>query len=293
VSRESLTERRPSLADLCDTAARQFAAGGVGGAAPRRDAIRLITEVLGLGIGDVQLHRDRAMDSGELDRVSAAVARRAAGEPLGYVTGVVGFRHLLIACDRRVLIPRPETEGLVDRALALTGSAGGVALDVGTGSGCIALSLRHEGKYRRVVGVDYSDDALAVAAANRARLGLDVELVRGDLTTPFAPESVDVVVANPPYVSAGEYRVLDRSVRDYEPRVALESGFDGLEATRRLLADAARVLRPGGVLLVEIASDRATQTAELARSVGWDGARIEDDWFGRGRYLIARWEGES
>jgi release factor glutamine methyltransferase len=166
----------------------------------------------------------------------------------------------------------------------------GIVADVGTGTGCIALSLRAEGGYRAVIAVDRSKAALGLARVNRDRLGLDVALVQCDLTEALAGASIDLLVSNPPYVSEPEYDGLDPAVRDYEPRSALESGPDGLGATRRLLVDGARVVRPGGAVAVEIAAARAAECAELAGSCGWRDVRIDDDLFGRPRYLVARRE---
>ncbi len=253
-----------------------------------RAARRIVADVAGVPLGRIGLERVRPVEPERVARVLAAVERRTAGEPLEYVSGLAGFRHLDLRIDRRALIPRPETEGLVDRALDLDRT--GVVVDVGTGSGCVALSLREEGRYRMVIAVDRSEPALGVARENRDRLGLDVTLVRGDLTRAFGPGSVDLLVSNPPYVSEPEYAALDPSVRDYEPRAALESGPDGLEATRGLLKDGARVVRPGGALVVEIAATRAADSAELARSNGWGEVRVDEDLFGRPRYLVARRE---
>lgn len=274
----------PSLGELLEAAADRLRAAGV--PAARREAIRIAADVLGLLPGEAPLRADRRPDGPATRRFRAAVERRAAGEPLAYATGLAGFRLLTLVVDRRVLIPRPETEGLVERVLRT--APGGMAIDVGTGSGCIALSLRQEGRYRRVLGVDRSAGALAVARANRERLGLDVLLVRGDLVEAVGDSVADVLVANPPYLSAAEYRELDPSVRDHEPRLALESGADGLEATGRLLAAGLRVARPGGLLALELDAGRAGPTAELARARGWSDVRIEEDPYGRARYLLAR-----
>jgi release factor glutamine methyltransferase len=185
-----------------------------------------------------------------------------------------------------VLIPRPETEGMVDRVLQ-GARPDGVVVDVCTGSGCVALSLRQEGAFRVVVGTDRSPEALAVARDNRDRLELDVRLVRGDLATAFGESVADAVVANPPYVSAGEYEALDPAVRDHEPREALLSGPDGLAATRALLGQAERALRPRGLLALELATERAAAVAALATAGGWSDVRIEEDLTGRARYLVA------
>jgi release factor glutamine methyltransferase len=215
-----------------------------------------------------------------------AVERRARGEPLSYVTGWTGFRLLKLRIDRRALIPRPETEGLVELLLERVG--GGRVADVGTGSGCIALSLATEGRYDRVIAIDRSPAALALAAVNRELVGAPVTLVRGDLTAPLRSRSLDGLVSNPPYLTATEYSDLDTSVAGWEPRDALVSGDDGLDATIRLLHDGSRVLRSGGWIALELDVNRAATVAELARTREWEAVEVRADLFGRERYLLAR-----
>ena len=225
----------------------------------------------------------------EHDRAEAfldAVRRRAAGEPLAHVTGRAGFRHLTLASDRRALIPRPETEGLVELVLARA-PAGRVA-DVGTGSGCIALSLAAEGSYEQVIGLDISADALDLARENRARTGAHMALVRGDLCAPLAAGSLDALVSNPPYLTAAEHAALDESVRTWEPAVALSAGADGMAVISRLLEAGRTVLRPGGWLALEIDFSRAAHCARRAGALGWSDVAIHADLFGRERYLLAR-----
>jgi len=214
------------------------------------------------------------------------VGRRAEGEPLAYVTGWTGFRRLELRIDRRALIPRPETEGLVD--LVLERVPRGRVADVGTGSGCIALSLATEGTYELVLGLDRSQPALALAHDNRRLTGAPVALLRGDLLAGLAAESLDAVVSNPPYISEREYTELDPSVTRWEPRAALVSGPDGLDATVRLLDEARRVVRPRGWLALELDIGRAAAAAALARGLGWGAVEVRVDLFGRERYLLAR-----
>lgn len=224
------------------------------------------------------------------DGAVAAAERRAAGAPLAYAAGSAGFRLLELAVDQRVLIPRPETEGLVERVLAWQHARGpgGVVADVGTGSGCIALSLALEGRFDRVIGTDISPAALAVAVANGARLAPGrVEWRAGDLCAPLAGERLTALVANPPYVSEAEWRALEPGVRDQEPRLALVGGTDGLAHVRRLVEAARPLLLPGGLLAVEVDCTRAEAARTLAERAGWRDVRLEDDLFGRPRFVLA------
>jgi release factor glutamine methyltransferase len=252
---------------------------------PRREATRLWADLAGSSIGAVHLARPAAVSVPEAERFLAAVERRARGEPLPYVTGRVGFRRLELTVDSRVLIPRPETEGLVE--LVLHRGVRGTIADVGTGSGCIALSLRQEAHPMCVVATDRSAGALEVARANATALGLDVLLVRGSLSLPLATASLDALVSNPPYIAREEYLALDESVRLWEPATALQSGEDGLDATRVLLQDGRRVLRPGGLLALEVDASRAALVGEMAAQLGWVDVQVQLDLFGRARYLVA------
>jgi release factor glutamine methyltransferase len=236
--------------------------------------------------GEALLEQDRAVAAADAERLTVLFDRRARGEPLAYVAGRAGFRYLDLAVDRRALIPRPETEGLVAGVLQRVRQ--GTAFDVGTGTGCIALSLATEGGFERVVAVDQSADALALAERNRRESRRQVELIRGDLTTPFADGSADALVSNPPYLSEAEYAALDPGVRDWEPALALVSGADGLAATGRLLDDGRRVVRPGGWIALELDASRAGRVGRMAAALGWQDVSVESDLFGRERYLFAR-----
>ena len=229
---------------------------------------------------------ETAVSRERADAFAEAIRRRAAGEPLAHVTGRTGFRHLTLRSDRRALIPRPETEGLVDLVLARV--PGGRVADVGTGSGCIALSLATEGRYQQVIGIDLSPEALALASENRALTGAQVALVRGNLCQPLAAASLDALVSNPPYLTAAEYAALDGSVRDWEPALALAGGSDGLDAILALLDAGREAVRAGGWLALEIDCVRAAHCAWHAGAFGWTDVAIHADLFGRERYLLAR-----
>jgi len=253
---------------------------------PRRQAVRIWAELSQAAQGDMLLDRGLDVDSAEAARYQHAIERRASGEPLPHVTGWTGFRHLSLRSDRRALIPRPETEGLVE--LLLQRTRGGRVVDIGTGSGCIALSLALEGGFTEVVGIDRSAEALALAGENRELVGAGIELVQGDLCVPLRAGTFDALISNPPYLTAAEYAGLDSSVRDWEPAIALESGEDGLEATVRLLDQGRDVLREGGWVALEVDCVRASAAAHLASALGWEDVGIHLDLFGRERYLLAR-----
>jgi release factor glutamine methyltransferase len=269
-----------------DAASARLAAAGF--EYPRRETLRVWAALSGTGSGEVYQNRASLAPVELAGRFQAAVDRLMSGEPIQYVIGSAGFRRLVLTCDRRALIPRPETEGLVDLALAL--APAGRALDLGTGTGCLALALADEGRYESVTAVDRSPDALALARHNGSRTGLTVRWIEGDWCRPLEGERFDVVVSNPPYITGAELEDLAPGVRDWEPRAALDGGADGLRDVTRLLRDVPPVLRPGGWLLMELDSTRAQASAELARGLGWETATVHDDLFGRPRFLVARRE---
>lgn len=263
--------------------------GAAAVAEPRREARRLWEAVAGVHAGDAWLRRNGPSDSATTARFRAAVRDRVEGAPHAYAAGTVAFRTLELAIDRRALIPRPETEGLVDLVLQwLGGSTGGIAADIGTGSGCIALSLAVEGAFERVIATDASGAAVALARENVARVApsVPVDVHAGDLLAPLGDVRCRVVVANPPYLTEDEWIALDPAVRDWEPKSALSSGADGLEATRRLLDGAGAVLEPRGLLALEIDERRPDDVRRLAEAAGWR-VSIHRDLFGRPRYALA------
>jgi release factor glutamine methyltransferase len=273
-----------TLAALLAEAGSRLDAAGV--AAPAREALRLWADRPGSQPGRAYLARAGSVALADATAFLALIERRAAGEPLAYVTGWAGFRRLELRSDRRALIPRPETEGLVDRLLARAPT--GRVADVGTGSGCIALSLAGEGRYEAVVAIDRSVEALALARVNRDLIGATIGLVEGDLTSGLASASLDALVSNPPYLTDGEYAELDPSVARWEPRAALASGPEGMDATSRLLDDGRRALRAGGWIALEVDAGRAQAVAGLAGRLGWESVEVGEDLFGRERYVLAR-----
>ena len=286
-----------AVSEVLREGARRLEALGVPGASG--ESARLWARLTGQTVGEVWLGQAGDAEPEPHERFLDAVERWAGGEPAAYATGRAGFRTLALETDRRALIPRPETEGLVEHVLEWgrrREPAGdwGAALDVATGTGCIALSLAVEGRFGRLVATDVSRDALALARGNAARVAapLTVEFRLGSLLEPVAGEVFDVIVSNPPYVTAREFEKLDVGVRCHEPRGALVSGEEGLEHIRRLLEGAGAHLAAHGLLALEVDCTRAEAAATLARRAGWQDVRLEPDVFGRLRYLLTTKESE-
>jgi len=251
--------------------------------------------VLGVSIGEAWLRRDEPKAPALVARYEHAIAQLNRGVPFAYAVGAVGFRTLDLKIDPRALIPRPETEGLVELVLKYgsrepgSGSRG-LAADIGTGTGCIALALAVEGRFERVIAVEQSPAAATLARENVERIAprTPVEIRVGNLFAPLVDkgERFRAIVSNPPYVSIAEYGALDSSVRDFEPRDALVSGVTGLDATRALFAGAASLLEPGGLLALEIDEGRADAVRALGRDFGWS-VEIHHDVFGCPRYALS------
>lgn len=268
--------------------------GGKGVERARLDGEHILAHALGLGRLDLYLQYDRPLSAEELDSFRPLLKRRAAREPLQYILGSQPFRELHLEVDRRVLIPRPETEVLVGEVLAWAESRekGPLdALDIGTGSGAIALSLALEGSFRKVVGTDLMTEALEVAARNRTAAGLDdrVELRQGaDYVALEANERFDIIVSNPPYVAEPDRGSLEPEVAEWEPASALFAGVDGLDVVRRIVAGAPAWLRGGGLLALEVGAGQTGAVAGLLEGMGgWGGVTVRADLTGRERIVMA------
>lgn len=238
---------------------------------------------------------DRA-DPEVVTRAIAAASKRAGGAPLAYAVGRAAFRHLTLDVDERVLIPRPETEQLVELVLARAREPLALAADVGTGSGAIALALASEGSFGEVLAIDISLDALAVAEANarmlrdRGVLRARVSFAHGSLLTPLRAlrRQANVIVSNPPYIAFDEARDLPGDVRDWEPPVALFSGAQGLDVTRRLVTEAGDALVSGGLFALEVDARRASLVAEcVAGDERYQDVGVHLDLAGRERFVLA------
>ncbi len=252
---------------------------------PRLDAEFILAHALGLARLDLYLEHDRQLTEAELDGCRALVERRARREPLAYVLGEWGFRRLTLRCDARALVPRPETELLVERALALLdGVEHPQVLDVGTGTGAVALSLVQELPEARVTALDISSGALALARENAEASRLEVELVEGDFRDGLPNGPYDLVVSNPPYVRPDEIESLEPEVREWEPREALVSE-DGPAEVARVAAPA---LKPGGALALEVGDGQAPAVAGVLEALGYRDVTITLDLNGRERIVEGR-----
>jgi release factor glutamine methyltransferase len=270
--------------ELLSSAAEELEA--VGCRSPRVDAEWLLAHALEITRTELYADGDHPLTAEEEQRFRELVARRAQREPLAYVLGEWGFRRLTLRVDSRVLIPRPETESLVERCLGLLdGVPAPRVLDIGVGSGAIALAIADEHPGARVVATDSSPGALAVAGENRRHTGLTerVELVEGELFAglhgPF-----DLVVSNPPYVAPDEFDRLEPEVARYEPREALVA----CGATEAIAMEARSRLAPGGPLVLETADRRAGTVAELLTALGYEDVSIGQDLAGRDRVVDGR-----
>lgn len=276
--------------------------GRKGDERPRLSAEWLLSAVTGLSRVEIYTNFDKPLSPEELSRMHVLVERRGKGEPLQYVTGEMPFRHIVLRCEEGVLIPRPETEILVDAALEGIDALGGGAswprvLDLCTGTGCIACSVAGEREGARVVATDLSPVAVALARRNVEALGLGafVDVVECDLAAGVPEElagTFSVLVSNPPYIPSAVVPTLPKEVAGFEPRLALDGGPDGLDLFRRILELAPGLLMPGGWLCVELSEDNVEAAADLCGDQGgWSRIEVREDLTHRPRVLVAVKEG--
>jgi release factor glutamine methyltransferase len=266
---------------------------GSGVALARDEARDIVAAILDVPRFWPSTNRDALIDATAVDEAREAAAARGRGAPFAYAVGRAAFRHLTLAVDPRVLIPRQETEVLVDLVLQAEEGGHGTLADIGTGSGALALALATEGRFDRVIATDVSRDAIDVAERNAAFLRDDliatVDFMHGSLLAPVSHLSLDVVVSNPPYIAYAEMDELPASVRDWEPPLALFSADEGLAATRALIRGARGVLVPGGLIALEVDTRRASLVAEALASDGeYRDVAVHLDLTGRERFVLAR-----
>ncbi len=278
------------MGEALEAAADRLARAGVPQA--RREAELLLGWVLGTDRGGVIARKPDPLDAAVAEKLAAAVFRRERREPPQYLTGEQEFHGLSFLVDHRVLVPRPETEGVVDAVLGLALPEAACVADLGTGSGCIAVSLARSRPDLRLFALDVSSDALEVARANAARLEVvgKIQFVHADLSRP--PDTwrgaMHAVACNPPYVSEDEWDHLAPEVHDHEPRVALVPGPSGLEAYPTVAASAFRLLRPRGSLVVELGFGREEGARRAAVTAGFGSIRVLPDLRGIPRVLVAQ-----
>ena len=278
-----MSDPAPTAGEAVRQAERRLEAGGVPTAPV--DAKLIVAHVLGVSPSALALERRRVLTDAEHVKIGELTARRAAREPLQYIVGEWGFRRLTLTVDDRALIPRPETETVVERCLdLLRGVDAPLVLDVGTGSGAIALAIADEHPGARVTGIDVSPAALSLARENAARTGVEIELRQVDMLAGLPGTDWDLVVSNPPYVRPDEATGLAPEVVEWEPHVAL---FDGGH-TELLVRDAARVLRAGGALVLESFDERARAVASLLERSGFTDVVVTRDLAGRDRVVEGR-----
>jgi len=273
-----------------DRATSELTATGVPDA--RYDAEQLLAKALNEGMLLLRTQPERPLSVDEATRFDTLIRHRARREPLQHLLGNQPFRSLILKVTPATLIPRPETEELVDRALKVLETAPDAprVLDLGTGTGCIALAIATEHPASRVTAVELSDTALGVAKANTDHYGLTgrVHLLHGDLYAPLpTADRFDLIISNPPYLTPGEWREAQPEVRDFEPRWALVGGEDGLSAYRRIFSGAPARLTEGGSVLVEIGWSQGEAVAAIARTAGFRQVDVFQDLAGRDRMVLA------
>ena len=294
--RDETADASPTQMGLLDRAIRRLEAAER--EVPRRTAEWLLVEVLGGDRAQIYAHPERIVSPEAARRYDEMVERRVQGEPLQHILGYTSFYGLRLQVSPAVMVPRPETEHVVDRALAcIEETEGPRVLDVGTGSGCIALALKHERPDAVVAACDVSTDALAVAQTNAEELQLDVEFFEADTLADEIPSDVpgdlDLMVSNPPYIPNAEADTLPPVVREYDPDVSLFSGDDPLRFYRALVDWAYALCTPGASVVFEIHAEYADAVEGLLRREGLTGVGVEEDLNGRPRVVWGRVSGET
>jgi release factor glutamine methyltransferase len=273
---------RTTVRDALDSALIALTAAGCD--TPRLDAELLLADAMDATRADVVAGAARELEPAEARRFGEHVRRRVQREPVAYILGRKGFRTIELHVDPRVLIPRPETEHLVEAVLDLPPNSR--VADVGTGSGAVALALKTERPDLTVIATDSSRPALEVARANARRLDLDVELLHGDLLEPLEGQQLDAVVSNPPYVADADRHTLAAEIVRNEPAVALFAGADGLDVIRRLAPAAAAA--GAHTIGLEVGAGQAAAVAEILRAAGFRDTRITPDLAGIERVVVGR-----
>lgn len=256
---------------------------------PRRQAEELLSEVLGIPRVQLYMEFDQPLSELEIEKCRTFLMRRGKKEPLQYIIGKVEFYHCTFVVNQAVLIPRQETEILVDKIvteLSKYDLDGKVLVDVCCGSGCIGIALKKKFPTLKVVLSDVSEEALAIAQQNARINEVDVEILQGDLVEPFIERKTNFLVCNPPYITEDEFRKLEAEVQNYEPRIALVSGKTGLEFYERLAFDLPNVLLSRGKAWFELGRGQGEDVRHLFARAPWTTSRVEQDWAGHDRFFF-------
>lgn len=277
-----------TLATALSAATADLAAAGIDTA--RLDAEVLLATAAAVSRSGLFAHLRDQLEAPLAARFADLLERRRRREPLAYIVGGREFWSLWFEVDAHTLVPRPETELLVETALnAISTTTTPRVLDVGTGSGCIAVSIAHERRDARLTAIDVSTDALRIARRNAERHGVGsrVDLCRADARSFACRDPFHLIVGNPPYIRRSDIEGLPAEVRAFEPRAALDGGDDGLDLVRAVLGQACRLLVPGGTLVIEIGGDQRHDALALAAAAGFDRAWVRDDYAGLPRLLVS------
>ena len=266
----------------------RWAAGEIGGDSPRLDAELLMEQVTGWSRTSQRAWPERELDQAQRVRFESAVAERKAGRPVAHILGSQSFWSLALEVNDSTLIPRPDTECLVEAALALPLPTDARVLDLGTGTGAIALALASEQPGWRLLACDAEAGAVALAQANAHRLDLPVTVLQSYWFSDLPAQRFNLVVSNPPYIAADDHHLAEGDVR-FEPRSALVAGADGLDDLRLIIANAPQWLAAGGWLLVEHGYDQAGAVRALFDQAGFEAVASGQDYGGNDRYTCGRW----
>jgi release factor glutamine methyltransferase len=285
-----MNSQQKTVAQVLDATAVYLA--GKGNDQPRRMAELLVSCLLNCKPLELHAKSDVILSDRHLEAMRRGMKRLAAGEPVQYVLGQWECMGHVLKVDRRALIPRPETEILIEHVLGcdpLWSRTKPVIADIGTGSGCIVISLALARQDALYLGLDASEEALQLARENAAALGLQdkIAFTGTELPELVDPESLDTIVANLPYIPTAEYEKLPIGIRDYEPRIALDGGPDGLSVIRLVVQDAAIALKPGGFLFLEIGCDQGASVSQLLMETGFEGIEVSPDLAGKDRVVKA------
>jgi release factor glutamine methyltransferase len=262
-----------------------------GVASPRLQVELLLAHVLKMPRMKLYLNFERVLSEAEVDSLRGLIQRRGQREPLQYIVGSASFCGIELALDRSVLIPRPETELLAERGWKYLSGLGDtpIGLDLGTGSGCLAIALAMNAPRSRIHAVEISSASLALARQNGARHKAQIEFYEGDLFSAVPPGlRCDLIASNPPYIPSARIETLETEVRDYEPRAALDGGADGQDFYRRIAREAGTFLRPDGRIMLELDEEGAAATSDIFSKGGWEVEALEKDYNQQPRILVAR-----